>query len=405
MRIEHIEVINLCFEYPEEKGFRYAGGTATGRLTSIVRVMTNRGHVGVGAAYSHPDIVRLVIEHHLRPLLLGADPREVEDLWTFMYRQTRWYGRKGAALSALGALDTAFWDLRGKDRGMSVARMLGAERTQVPAYASGLLWSDDVQTLADEAIGHVDNGYRRVKMRLGRDEAYDVAAVKAVRRAVGSEIDVMVDGSMRYSVEVAERIGNVLAAENVFWFEEPFEPDELDQFVALRDRVTIPLAAGENEFGYSGFRELLRVGAVDIVQPDACRAGGITECVRVGQLAVEYGAAVATHTWSDAVALTANAHVIASLPNGITVEVDRTSNPFIDELLIEPITVVDGLLTIPSGPGLGIELNEQILERFRTQDSVPVADGNYSDLVFGQPHLRAAPPYAEATTSAREMRS
>jgi D-galactarolactone cycloisomerase len=188
----------------------------------------------------------------------------------------------------------------------------------------------------------------------------------------------------------------VLEEERVFWYEEPFEPDDLDRYLALRERVSIPLAAGENEFGSSGFHELLRAGAVDIIQPDACRAGGITECVRAGRLAQEYGAGVATHTWSDAVALIANAHVIAALPNGITVEVDRTGNPFIDELLVEPISVVDGLLTLPEGPGLGIELDERPIARLRVPDDAPVAEGNYSDMVFGRQHLGSSPPYRES---------
>jgi D-galactarolactone cycloisomerase len=400
MKIDHIEVINLHFTYPGEQGFWYAGGVATGRLTSLVRVHTDTGLVGIGAAYSHPDLVRVVVEGHLRPLLLGADPREVEELWGLMYRQTRWYGRKGVAVSALGALDTAFWDLRGKALGKSVAKLLGAETSAVPAYASGLLWSDDLDDLTGEATRHLDRGFRRVKMRLGRSEEYDIAAVQVVRQAVGADADVIVDASMRYTVEIAERIGRVLAEERVFWYEEPFAPEDLDSYVALRGRVSVPLAAGENEFGCGGFRELLRVGALDIVQPDACRTGGITEVVRVGRLAQEYGARVATHTWSDAVALVANAHAIASLPNGLTVEVDQTGNPFIDGLLTEPLIIRDGLLQLPEGPGLGIELDSAALERFTVPANIPVTDGNYSDMAFGAAHVTQTPPYAAAPTRA-----
>ena len=396
MKIDEIEVINLRFTYPNERGFVYAGGVATGRLTSLVRVTTTDGTVGVGVAYSHPDLVRAVVEHHLRPLLRGADPREVEDLWWLMYRQTRWYGRKGVAVSALGAIEIACWDLRGKALGRSVAELLGAERAAVPAYASALLWRDDLDDLGAEAARHVECGFRRVKMRLGRSEEQDVAAVRAVRRAVGPRVDVIVDASMRYTVAIAERIGKVLAEERVFWFEEPFEPEDIDSYLALRGRVALPVAAGENEFGLAGFRELLRAGALDIVQPDVCRAGGIGECLRVGRLAQEHGAAVATHTWSDSVALVANAHVVAALPNGLTVEVDRTGNPFIDDLLVEPITVRDGLLKLPTAPGLGVELDQATIDRFAVPAGTPVADGNYSDMVFGAAHLTPAPPYEVA---------
>ena len=244
MKIEHVEVINLDFTYPDGKGFAYAGGVATGRLSSLVRVTATGGMVGIGTAYSHPDLVRSIVEGHLAPLLLGRDPREVEDLWTFMHRQTRWYGRKGVAVSTVGALETAFWDLRGKALARSVADLLGAERTSVPVYASALLWHETLESLAAEASRHIEKGFRRLKMRLGKSEDEDIEMVRAVRRAVGPKIDVIVDASMRYTVEIAERIGRVLAEERVFWFEEPFEPEDIDSYLALRGRVDLPVAAG-----------------------------------------------------------------------------------------------------------------------------------------------------------------
>lgn len=396
MRIESIEVVNLRFGYPGGRGFAYAGGVCTARVTSLVLVHTNTPHTGIGAAYSHPDLVRAIVEDHLAPLLLGRDPREVEELWGFMHRQTRWYGRKGAAVSAYGALDTAFWDLRGKALGKRVIDLLGGERDDVPGYASGLLWKKNLDELAEEANRHVERGFRRVKMRLGRSEEEDIAMVRAVRRAVGPRIDVIVDASMRYTVPVAERVGRVLAEEGVFWFEEPFEPEDIDSYVALRGRVSVPVAAGENEFGEEGFRELLRANALDIVQPDACRAGGITVVNRVGRLAAEHGARLATHTWSDAVALMANAHVVAALPNGITVEIDQTGNALIDELLTEPVAVRDGMLRLPEGPGLGIELNPAALEGYAVPAGQPVLPGNYSDMVFGAEHLSSPGPYRAA---------
>ncbi len=384
MNIEDIEVINLRYEIPEERRMSYAGGQITGRLTSLVRVTTSDGQVGWGSAYSHPELVRIVIEDHLKPLLLGDDAREVEALWSKMYQATRWYGRKGVALSALGALDIAFWDLRGKALGKTVQELLGGSREKVPAYASALLWRDSLESLSQEAAGYVEQGYRRVKMRLGKDEDYDVAAVRTVRQAVGPAVDVIVDASMRYSLEVARRVAMVLEENHVFWYEEPFEPEDIDNYVALRRDSRVPLAAGENEFGVQGFREMLRAGALDIVQPDSCRAGGITECYRIGQMAGQHQARVATHTWSDALALTANMHVIAALPNGITVEVDRTGNPFIDDLLAEPFQIEEGFIPLPKTPGLGVELNESVIRRWTLPASQRLPGGAYSDMSFGK---------------------
>ncbi|MDQ6709886.1 MAG: mandelate racemase/muconate lactonizing enzyme family protein [Candidatus Dormibacteraeota bacterium] len=401
MRIEDVEVINLRFDYPTGNGFRYAGGTVTSRVTSLVRVHTDSGLVGLGAAYSHPDLVRVIIEGNLRSHLIGEDPLQVEALWEKMYGLTRWYGRKGAALSAIGGIDIALWDLRGKAAGQPVYRLLGGERGVAPAYASGLFWQDDVAAIEQEAARHRQRGFRRVKMRLGRSEDYDVAAVAAARRGVGADGDVMVDGSHRYSAEVAERMGSVLAEHRVFWFEEPFPPEDLDAYVALRPRLTVPLAAGENEFGAQGFREIIRAGAVDIAQPDACRTGGITESMRVARLAAEHGVRIAPHTWSDAVAVMANAHVVASIPHGVTVEVDQTGNPSIDDLLSEPLRIEDGILQLPDRPGLGIELYQATVDRLAVPKDQLMLDGNYSDLTFGRQYYHAEPPYQTSAARGR----
>jgi L-alanine-DL-glutamate epimerase-like enolase superfamily enzyme len=392
MKITDINVVNLYYAYPRGGGFQYAGGVATGRLTSLVRVKTDEGIEGIGSAYSNPDMVRCVVEGNLRDLLTGDDPTEVSALWHKMYVITRWYGRKGAAMSALGAVDTALWDIRGKALGVPVCEMLGAHRDSVPAYASALLWKDP-QDLAAEAASYVQEGYRAVKMRLGRNWDEDRVAVRAVRDAVGSEVRVMVDGSMRYPPEAALRIARELEETGVFWFEEPFPPEEVDHFAELRSQVDVPLAAGENEFGLQGFGELIRMGAVDIVQPDCSRSGGITECRRIGRAAEERGLRVATHTWSDAVAIVANMHLVASLPNGITVEVDRTGNPFIDELLTEPLVVQEGEIALPTGPGLGIELDEDLIDAYTLPPDAPIPDGNYADMVYGREHYAAIPPY------------
>ncbi len=395
MKIDSLEVINLRYEYPAAQRFAYAGGTCTGRLSSLILVHTDTGQLGIGSAYSHPGLIALIVKQQLEPLLRGRDPREVEFLWERMYAVTRWYGRKGAAMSALGGLDVAFWDLRGKAIGKPVWALLGGVRASCPAYASALLWKPDVKLLADEAALHLAKGFRRMKMRLGRSEEYDTEAVRAVRRAIGPDNDVMADASMKYHVSLARRIGNFLAEQEVFWFEEPFQPEDIDSYAALRGSIDVRIAAGENEFGVQGFRELIRAGAVDIVQPDASRCGGISEVWRTAKLAQAADLAFAPHTWSDAVAVVANAHVVAAMPNGLTVEVDQTGNPMIGNLLVEPLHVRDGMLRLSDRPGLGVELNQAVVERLRMQDPLAIADGFYSDMVFGTEGLGPSAPYQE----------
>ena len=397
MRIADVEVTNLLFSYPPGKGFRYAGGVVTSRVTSIIQIMTDDGKVGLGAAYSNPEVLRLIVERQLKPMLLGCDPMEIDALWEKMYQMTRWYGRKGAGDFGIGGIDIALWDLRGKILGKPVYKLLGGERNSVPAYASGLFWHDDVRDLGREAIRHRDRGFLRVKMRTGCSEEIDMAMIAAVRCAIGAGCDIMVDGSIRFSLEVAERMGRFLTEKKVFWFEEPFPPEEIDNFVSLRQRLNVPLAAGENEFGVQGFRELFRAKAVDIAQPDASRTGGISECVRIARMAAEFGVQVAPHTWSDAVALTANAHFIAATPNSITVEVDQTGNPFIEDLLAEPLDIEDGLLSFSDRPGLGIDLNADTIKKYALPPDQSIPDGNYSDLFFGQEYWTVPTPYIAST--------
>jgi D-arabinonate dehydratase len=192
---------------------------------------------------------------------------------------TRWR-RKGAALSALGGVEIGLWDLRGKAQGKPLWDLLGGNQPSCPVYASGLLWNE-YEDLAAEAARHLDQGFRRMKMRLGRSEEYDREAVRAVRRAIGPHHDLMADASMRYHLELARRMGRFLGEQRVFWYEEPFAPEDIDSYSALRGTVPVPVAAGENEFGFQGFRELIRAGAVDIVQADACRCGGIGQLLQV----------------------------------------------------------------------------------------------------------------------------
>ncbi len=397
-RIENIEAINLLYRYPLEGQFRYGGGVCTGRLTTLVLVQLENGQVGIGSAYTHPGMAYLTIQDQLAPMLRGVEADDVEGIWDRMYGLTRWYGRKGAAMSALGAVDVALWDLRGQSRQEPVWHILGGTNSRCAIYASGLLWKEP-EALAVEARSYIGQGFRRVKMRLARSESYDQEAVQAVREAIGPEHDIIIDASMRYHLDLAVRMGTFFADLGVFWYEEPFAPENIDDFVALRPRVNVPLAAGENEFGYQGFRELIRAGALDIVQPDASRCGGITEVHRIAQLALQNNVQVASHSWSDAVAIVANAHVISAVANGISVEMDCTGNPFVRDLLKSPISVQDGYFDLGDSPGLGIDIDMAVMERYRMPDPLACPDGVYSDMMFGQGNFPEDLPYLERTSN------
>jgi L-alanine-DL-glutamate epimerase-like enolase superfamily enzyme len=360
-----------------------------------VRVSTDTGITGLGSVYSHPDLVRVIVENQLGEMLIGENPLDVERLWELGYALTRWYGRKGVAVSALGGVDVALWDIRGKVLGKPIYKLLGGERNRLAAYASALTWRDDPTTLAAEAQRHLENGFHGMKMRIGQYYDYDSAAVRIVRETIGYDHRLMVDANARLNLAQAQRLAPLLSELRVFWFEEPFLPEDLDRFAAFHPQAGVPLAAGENEFGVQGFRELISRGLVDIVQPDCSRSGGITECHRIGLLAQQHGLRVATHTWSDAIALVANLHLVASLANGLMVEIDQTGNALIDNLLAEPLRLIDGEVSVPEGPGLGIELNPDVLGRYTVPKGVTVADGNYSDMAFGRAYYHPALPYEE----------
>ena len=390
MKIEHIEALHLYFEYDPAKTFKTPAGPVKGRLTSLIQVHTDDGHVGIGSAYAHPAMVQAVVDH-LNPYLEGrtldGDTRDrIQKIWRYMSLWTRWSGRKGAAVAALGGIDQALWDIYGKAEGKPVWALLGGERSSCPAYASGLLYSSP-EAVGEDAGLYIDRGFRRVKMRIGLGWDYDLAAVAAVRAAIGPDHDVMADGTHRYDAESAARTADFLAANNVFWFEEPFEPHELDEYTALTALKKLPVAGGENEFGYEGFRELIRCKAVDIVQPDASRCGGITEVLRVAELANQHGMGFAPHSWCDPVAIIANAHAVAARSNGITVEIDQTGNQFINELLGYPLGVTDGMLELGDTPGLGIALDPAALAKFKLARPYDLPVGNHCDLLIGPPSI------------------
>lgn len=371
---------------------RNAAGWCNARVTTLVRVHTNAGISGIGSVYSHPDLVRVIVQNHLQEMLIGQDPLEVEALWEMNYDLTRWYGRKGAAISAIGGIDTALWDIRGKVADKPIYKMLGAARNKVEAYASGMVWQDNVANLRTEARRHLSSGFRAMKMRIGRDPAYDRQALKIVRETIGFDTKLMVDANSRFTPREAESIMDHLREADVYWLEEPFPVEEVQYYAELQQHGSVPIAAGENEFGVQGFREMIERSLLNIAQPDCCRAGGITECFRIGQLAGAHGIPVATHTWSDAVALAANLHLLAGLENGLIAEVDQTGNELITKLLEEPLCLEDGFLVLPDAPGLGVSVSEEAIEAYALPDDAPIPFGNYADMAFGASHYNAPKP-------------
>jgi L-rhamnonate dehydratase len=250
----------------------------------IVEVGTDAGLVGIGNAALAPRVTKQVIDTYLKPILLGQSPFDSEYLWQHMYRRTMAFGRKGIGMVAISAVDIALWDLLGKATNLPVFRLLGGKTKQkIPVYASRL-YSQPLEDLAKETQKYKDQGYRAMKLRFGWGPVdgaagmqRNVELVRTVREVTGYEIDLMADAYMGWTLDYARRMIPLLEPYQLRWLEEPVIPDDIAGYAALKAMNRIPIAGGEHEFTLYGFRELLDARAVDYIQFDTNRVGGITQ--------------------------------------------------------------------------------------------------------------------------------
>lgn len=342
------------------------------RDMALVRVHTDEGLVGIGEAglFGAPATVQAIaIEHRVKPLLLGEDPFYVEHIWQKVYGHLGRSGRRGFLLSSLSGVDMAIWDIIGKALDTPLYKVLGASRDRVPAYACGGFYAEGKSTedLAEEMASYVDQGFRAVKMKIGGLQmALDVARVKAVRRSIGDSCRLMVDANNMYSPKDAIRMAHAIQEYDITWFEEPVNTDDIEGSAHVVASIEIPVAGYETEDTRYGYRELIARRAVDIAMPDVLWSGGITECRRMAALAAAYNVPSSAHGGFNAPSLAAGLHLLASLPHGGMLEMNLYPNPFRDEIVTEPLTIdSDGNARLPEKPGLGVELDEDAIARYR----------------------------------------
>ncbi len=370
MKITRVEAMVLTCRM--DKPIMDATYTLPHRSAVIVRVDTDEGLSGIGeAAYfgGPPMITRMVIEKELQDYLIGEDPLNNERLWEEMYQRTIKHGRKGVIIAGMSGIDVALWDIKAKAAGMPLYRLLGGCHEQIRAYASAGFYAPGkgVKELAGEMASYVQEGFTGVKMKIGRlSPAEDVARVRAVREAIGDNIDLLVDGNNAYTSYQAIRIGRRMEEYNIFWFEEPVPAEDIEGSAAVAAALDTPVAAGENEFTRYGFRDLIINKAIDIGQPDVTWCGGITEAKKIAGMASAWNIYCVPHSFSSAVALVANLHFSASIPNSLLQEFDRNYNPLRENLLREPVWINrSGYIDLTDKPGLGIELDEAVVKKYR----------------------------------------
>lgn len=360
--------------------FAYSQKWFKKRTALLIKVETDEGISGWGESFCHdawPALVEL-IKRVYKPLLIGKDALAREVIWSLLYNWTRDYGQKGLTMAAISGVDIALWDIAGKVAGMPVSKLLGGNFSEsIEAYATGLYITEkilkDPMILAEEALRYSAKGFKGIKMKVGFGLDIDVRNVQCVRQAIGSSVKLMVDANHAYSPAMSIRLARQLENLDIFWFEEPVVPEDLDGYLEVRHRTSIPVAGGEAEFTRYGFSQLLSRRCVDFVQPDICITGGISETLKIAALASTFGTRLVPHVWGTGVALAAALHFIASQPHNppslnsdsMLLELDCTENLLREESLAVPLALEDGHLAVPQGPGLGIEVDEAFLERYK----------------------------------------
>jgi D-galactarolactone cycloisomerase len=373
MIITKVEAFVLSDQLKES--FFFSQWEYSERRICIVKVTTDTGIEGWGEGYGPADVLQAGIKL-LRPLLIGRNPLEQEIIWFDMYRKTLDFARRGILTASISALDIALWDIKGKAFNLPVSQLLGGQhRQQIRPYATGLYFSHHgnmVEKLVAEAQSYVHQGFKAIKMKVGLTIEQDIQNVKAVREAIGDEVQLMVDSNHAYSLREATQLAKAIEPYRISWFEEPVSPEFYHHYRELRSKTTIPIAGGECEYLRYGFLQLLRNDCVDILQIDICGAGGLTEAKRVAALASTFGVEIVPHTWGTGIAFHTAMHFIANLepiPGRLYnpdffIEYDRTENGIREKLTLPAIQVEDGYIQVPQRPGLGIEVNEEVLNEY-----------------------------------------
>ncbi|MBO6560197.1 MAG: mandelate racemase/muconate lactonizing enzyme family protein [Nisaea sp.] len=383
MKITAIRSHVLQYDLEEELG--YSQQYYLKRTAHLVEISTDEGLTGWGECFGGGDIAfanKAIVERVIQPMVLGMDPLAREVIWHKVYNLLRDHGQKGMPLQALSGVDIALWDLAGKVHGVPLYRLLGgAFRERIPVYGYGMMLQrvpDLKERFAADSQAIRDAGYKAMKMKIGIDPKTDIELVETVRNAIGDDTGLMVDANHAYTAREAIPLGRELERLGVAWFEEPVAPEDKQGYRDLCTALDMPIAGGEGEFTRWGFRDLIRERCVDVLQPEVCGLGGITEYLKVRALAEAHFLPIVNHVWGSAVAVATNMHLLAALPDlpggahpvQPMLEYDTTPNRFREELLTEPLRVGEqvkesgGTVALPGGPGLGVEPDPDFLKRF-----------------------------------------
>ncbi len=371
MKITGVEPVVLGFELTEP--VRVSFGEMVHRYAILVRIDTDAGISGWGESWSNfpawsPRERVYTIREGIAPHLLGEDPRQVGWLHDKLGRRlagvARQWGAVGPISQAISGVDIALWDLLGKETGLPLHKLWGgATDLEVPVYGSGL-GPGAVRPLVTPLLR---SGVTAFKLKVGFGEEADQRNLMEVREQIGPDGILLTDANQAWDLTTALQMAAMLAEVDVYWLEEPIPTDQLAEMARLRAQVPFRIAGGENVYGCEGFRRLLDAGAVDIIQPDICKTGGLTETRTICSMAAARGVPYAPHYFGSAIGLIASLHLFAATPGGWMMELDANPNPLREELGGDAVAPKNGCLPVPTGPGLGLVPDQRTIERYQLQ--------------------------------------
>ncbi|MDA1054164.1 MAG: mandelate racemase/muconate lactonizing enzyme family protein [Planctomycetota bacterium] len=385
MRVTDIESIILQHDMDEELGF--AQGYYNKRTAHLLKVHTDEGLVGIGEVFGAGSFAfanQAILQHVIKPLVIGRNPLDIGVIWHDVYNAVRDHGQKGLPICCLSGLDIALWDLLGKATSLPLYQLLGGmARERFVAYGYGMMFRkrDDLPAVYEaEVAAIVEMGFTAAKMKIGLGVRKDQELAAAVRRGAGDGFKLMADANHAYAVGEAIQLGQMLRDLDYYWFEEPVMPEDYEGYRLVREALPgINIAGGEAEWTRFGHRELLTRRCVDILQPEVASTGGISEFMRILSMAHAFGTPVMPHVWGSDVLVAVDMHlvsVIPDIPGGLhqfepMLEYDTTANLFHEHLLTQPLDIRSqvkehgGRVAPPQGPGIGVELNEDFVRKYR----------------------------------------
>lgn len=386
------DVTATVLKYTYENPIADAQNYFATRSAVIVKVYTDEGIIGLGESACFggpPETTKFVIENELRQIILGEDPTNIERVWQRMFDRTRQHGRSGLIMASISGIDIALYDILGKKAGLPIYKLMGGYSDKVIPYASSGFYSKgkDKKAIAAECRSYFELGFKYAKIKIGRNTEvlmtplHNMPYAEECQYSLEEDLErvsecckvakeynakIMVDANNSWNTFTAIQMGKKLQEMGVYWLEEPLHLDNIDGSAELASILDMPVAGYESEIGFYRFRELIQRRAVDIVQPDVIWSGGFTECRRIAHLALAHNLPCNPHVFSSGISLAANLHFLASIPNAGLFEMDRNIYPLRDELLTEKIDISgDGFVYLPQGPGLGINLNMDVFEKYK----------------------------------------